>query len=196
MTDRRTLEGLLRGMRGDINLLERRLTRAGAVNLSGRIQPGDGIALEGAGTASSPLVVSATNMRRGTAAERAETESEYWDFWSDTDAGERLYVGDKSGGWRRFSGVGTEPAGAWSTTVVVSGSNVFAGRTVAATLPTVVLDNETVVVTTIGAGSGFGSAALATLTRNPGSTAVTIRHMQLAAVTQNALSYSWMIARQ
>lgn len=171
MTDR-TLAATLATMRADITSLQRRLSRFRSTRAQG------------------------TGLRRGTGAERQATPSSYWDFWSDTDGEEHLYVGDKAGGWRRFSGTGTAPATAWDTTLAVGGANIFAGRTISATLPTVVLETETLILTQVQAGSGFGAASLATLVRNPNATPVTIRHTQMASFSTQSLTYAWMLARR
>lgn len=131
---------------------------------------------------------------RGTAARRAATPSVYWDFWQDTDGTQQLYVGNKTGGWRLYSGIDTSPAAAW-TLNSTSGSVITVGRTPVFTLPTVLEANEYISATPWGVGSGFGMAAGAGLVRNVSSTQYTMRFTQLGSTTTQALSIIWNIVQ-
>jgi len=126
----------------------------------------------------------------GTAAERAATTSTYWQFWQDTDNGGHLYIGDKAGGWRLYSGQETVAAGSWQTA-----SSPFWGRTVSITLDTVLEDNEVIMMTTTSVSSGFGSISPTTLTRNLTETVVSVRHTQMASGTTNPFTAVWHIVQ-
>jgi hypothetical protein len=191
----RTLDEHLRAQNRKIVALERQLRRAGALDLSGRIVGGEGISLEGTGAAGSPVIINATHLQRGTGVERAATPSVYWDFWQDTDGTGQLYVGNKSGGWRLFSGRYAEPSAvAWSGTGS-GGTMAAAWRTTSYVLPTVLETNEWLMVTSTTVGSGYGSIAPAGLLRDPTDTTLTLRVTQLQSAAQQAISFVWQIVQ-
>ncbi|QHB37029.1 hypothetical protein QDA00_gp74 [Microbacterium phage Matzah] len=130
----------------------------------------------------------------GTAAQRAATPSQYWEFWQDTDGDQGLYVGNKTGGWRRFSGVDGAAAGAWAMNST-SGAVTTVGRTVTFTIPTVLETTETLLVADTNTGTGYGISAVTAVVRNPTNTALTMRHMQLGSTVQQSLSIAWQIVQ-
>ena len=128
----------------------------------------------------------------GTAAQRAATPSRYWQFWQDTDGDQLLWVGDKSGGWRRYSGFYSWTAAAWDTTQV-SGSMSLAGRTIGATIPTVIEDNERLVCQLIAGGSGFTFVGGSSFVRNANDTTLNFRYMQIGSTVTQAGTIAWWI---
>lgn len=162
----KSFEGMLRQMRRELTLVWRRLGKSGGVPY----------------------------LSRGPASDRALMVPEYWDMWQDTDSGEHLYVGNKSGGWRLYSGIASEPAGAWSMNST-SGAVITVGRTVVFTIPTVLETNEVINMQATNVGTGFGIFAPVSLVRNPTNTVVTARHMQLGSTTQQALGVVWSIVQ-
>lgn len=146
------------------------------------------------GTSWTAWTVNHHGVLTGTAALRAATISDYWDFWQDTDGSAALYVGNKTGGWRRFSGQATSGTTAWDATV--AGPPATAGRTIVFTLPTVLETNETVLVTANAIGSGYGFIAMNTVTRNASDTTINVRFMQIMSVTTQAVTINWQIVQQ
>lgn len=138
---------------------------------------------------------SVDGIRRGTGARRAASPSKYWDFWQDTDGTQSLYVGNKSGGWRKFSGSGTSPDAAWSTTQGTAPAAIIAGRTATVTLDTVLEANEHLILTGTSIGSGFGIVTLNGVVKNPTNTVATIRFMQLGSTTTQQFSFAWQIVQ-
>lgn len=128
----------------------------------------------------------------GTAAQRAATPSRYWQFWQDTDGDQLLWVGDKSGGWRRYSGFYSWTAAAWDTRQV-SGSMSLAGRTIGATIPTVIEDNERLVCQLIAGGSGFTFVGGSSFVRNANDTTLNFRYMQIGSTVTQAGTIAWWI---
>lgn len=133
-------------------------------------------------------------MLAGTAAQRAATTSRYWQFWRDTDGTELIYVGDRSGGWRQFCGTHTWPAAAWATTQAVTGLSL-AGRTINATLPTVLEPDERIFAQLIAGGSGFTFIGPNSVTPNENNTAFNFRYMQIMSTDTQAGSIYWQIAK-
>jgi hypothetical protein len=129
---------------------------------------------------------------RGTAALRGQVTPHYWDFWQDTDGTQHLYVGNKTGGWRKFSGRAGGADAAWQTTQT-SGAVTIVGRTASVTIDTVLESSEDVIIGSVSVGSGFGILTLNGITRNPTNTVLTIRFMQLAALTTQAFAFDWQI---
>lgn len=133
-------------------------------------------------------IAASTNLLRGTAAQRAATTSKYWQFWLDTDGSQKLYVGNKTGGWRQYSGKATVAAGGWTST-----NSNMAGRAVNFTLPTVILPTEEIQISAVDVGNGFGLATLVTTTRNTGNTVISVRQMQLLSYATNPLTITWNV---
>ena len=131
-------------------------------------------------------------MRRGTAAQRAGTTSVYWQQWIDTDGDQKLWVGDRSGGWRQMTGVKHIPAGPWSTNLP---DQLLAGRTVAFNIGSQIEPGEDLMISALAVGTGFGFVSLVGVGNFPGSATVTIRHMQIGAVTENGIAVAWQIIR-
>lgn len=132
-------------------------------------------------------------VRRGTGAQRASTTSQYWDFWLDTDGTQKLYVGDKAGGWRQYSGSGSVAAGAWDAQG--SGSGMAIGvRNTTATLPTSLATNETLMLSSTTVGGIYATISLTATTASGSNTIATIRHMAFQNLTQTAFSFVWQIA--
>lgn len=130
----------------------------------------------------------------GTAAERAAASSQYFQFWKDTDADEYIWVGDDSGGWRRYSGHHAQGSAAWDT-VQSSGGVSLAGRTFNATIPTVVSAEETVIISAQSTGSGFGFLSVASVTRNPSDTVLGVRFGQVGSATTQGCQFAWQVVR-
>lgn len=136
-------------------------------------------------------IAASTNLLRGTAAQRAATTSKYWQFWLDTDGSQKLYVGNKSGGWRQYCGETTVPAGGWSST----SSGLIAARTPNVTVPTVLLTTETLLASATSVGTGFGAISLTALTRNASNTTASFRQMQFLNTTAtNAFTFAWCVS--
>lgn len=133
-------------------------------------------------------------MLAGTAAQRAATTSRYWQFWRDTDGTELLYVGNRSGGWRQFCGTHSWPAAAWATTQSVTGLSL-AGRTINATLPTVLEPDERIFAQLIAGGSGFTFIGPNSITPNANDTTFNFRYMQIMSTDTQAGSIYWQIAK-
>jgi hypothetical protein len=132
---------------------------------------------------------------RGLGADRAGVYAGYWEMWQDTDGAQGLYVGNKSGGWRLFSGVMTDPAVAW-TLNSTSGAVITVGRTAIFTVPTVLETNETLLAQSIGVGTGFGFIGPTGVVRGASNTTLTVRFMQLGSTVTQALSITWQIVQQ
>jgi hypothetical protein len=132
---------------------------------------------------------------RGPGFIRVATPSAYWEQWQDTDGTQKLYVGDKSGGWRQFSGYGSQPDRAWDTTQGTTGNALVAGRTDELTIPTVLLPNEDINVWLTYGGSGFTSGSVNLITRNPTNTVVRFRFMQIGSFLTQSYAYSWQIVQ-
>lgn len=147
------------------------------------------------GSGPQPIIVEGP--RQGTAAERASTFSTYWALWQDTDGAQGLYVGNRSGGWRLFSGVATIPAAAWDTTQGSAPAAILAARTATVVLPTVLEANEWILFQAVTVGTGFGFASGVNLTRGATNTSLALRLMQLmnATVTQS-FQIAWQIVQQ
>lgn len=163
----KTFEGMLRQMRRELTLVWRRLGTSGTT----------------------------PHIQRGTALDRAATTSTYWDMWQDTDGAQLLYVGNKSGGWRQFSGNVISPTAAWATTQGTAPAAIIAGRTDTLTLDTVLEPNENLIVTATSVGSGFGTVSLNGVVKNPTNTQITVRLMQLGSTTTQQFSMAWHIVQ-
>lgn len=135
-----------------------------------------------------PWASATGNPIKGTASQRGNCAMPYWTFWQDTDGSQRMYVADKSGGWRQHAGLTTVAAAAWDTT-----QTNLAGRTVNLTLPTVLEASESLVVTAAGVGSGFGFVSLSSMTRNPTNTTVAVRLMQIMSLVTQSFTLAWHI---
>lgn len=119
-------------------------------------------------------------------------KSTYWRMWFDTDTN-KMMVGDKSGGWRLFTGSATAATKAWDTTQAVTGM-AMAGRTEGLTIPTVLEAHEELILTARSIGSGYGFVSLTGITRNPTNTIATVRFMQIMSTAQQSLVVTWQIA--
>lgn len=129
---------------------------------------------------------------RGTAAQRAATTSAYWQFWQDTDGAAGLYVGNKTGGWRKYSGQESFGSAAWAT-IRTSGEVILSGRTISATLDTILESNEVIMMAATGVGTGYGLVTPNTLSRNATNTVVSFRFMQLMSTTTQGVSVAWNV---
>jgi hypothetical protein len=116
----------------------------------------------------------------------------YWEFWYNTDD-THLYVGNKSGGWRLFSGNVAVASAAWDTTNG-TGTAALAGRTVNITIPTILETTETLIFQAGSVGSGFGFISGVSITRNPTNTILTVRFMQIMSNATQAFSVIWQIS--
>ncbi|AWY05391.1 minor tail protein [Microbacterium phage Metamorphoo] len=125
---------------------------------------------------------------RGPTTLRTATTPQYWDFWDDTTDG-LTYVGNKSGGWRLFSGQVALANRAWD----LSSPPVYA-RSDSATIPTVLETNEYLQVTPIALGTGYATMGVVALIRNPTNSTLSTRLMQFAAATTQNYVYQWQIA--
>ncbi|QDH93279.1 hypothetical protein QC999_gp71 [Microbacterium phage Cressida] len=130
----------------------------------------------------------------GTAAQRAATPSQYWEFWQDTDGDQGLYVGNKSGGWRRFSGYQAYSARAWDASGTGGTASIY-GRSDTVSLPTTLETNEYLQITPIGVGTGYATMSSVAQVRNPTNVAVTTRLVQFLNATTQAYSYAWQITQ-
>lgn len=128
---------------------------------------------------------------RGTALERAATPPAYWDMWQDTDGSQRLYVGSKTGTWRRFSGEVAFAAKAWDMS-----ANPLWGRTDITSLPTVLETNETLVVTATTGGTSYSALVVASIVVNPTDTEVTTRLTQFVFSSTQPYAYAWAIQQK
>lgn len=128
---------------------------------------------------------------RGTPAERALLAPRYWDFWIDIDNNSYMWVGGISNNWRRFSGAISHTPAPWDFI-----SDTFVGRTLTVTLPTRLENNESLMVTTAGMGTGYGNVSLSSAVNNTsGGLDVTVRQMQWGSQTQNGCRWLWQITR-
>lgn len=122
---------------------------------------------------------------------RLATMPRYFDMWHDTTDG-FIYVGNSSGGWRRYSGAVSDIARAWTSTI----ASTAAGRSIDFTIPTVLEARETLAITMdpAAATSGFNFIGTTALIRNPTNTIVTVRLMQLMNSTINqAVQIAWKV---
>jgi hypothetical protein len=177
--------------------LERQLSLQGALDLSTFIVAGQGIAIDGVGTSADPMVVSSTVVPTtiyGTEAQRALSTSQYWQFWQATDGAQDLYVGNRSGGWRKFSGQVSNAVTAWDNTITTGSPSWTAGaRTATLTIPTVLETNEVIILTQYTVGSGYGFVGLNGITRNVSNTSAVVRFFQAFSTTTQSFSVNWQI---
>lgn len=127
----------------------------------------------------------------GPTSERTQITPNYLDEWYDSTDG-FVYIGSKTGTWRRKSGTGSSAATAWDSTGS-SGTVINAARTFSATIPTVLETSETLTLTLISGGSGFTFLSMNTLTRNPTNTSITCRYGQLFSTTTQACTFVWTV---
>lgn len=132
----------------------------------------------------------ASPMRRGTTTQMNAATSQYWDFWYNT-TDDKVYVGNKSGGWRRYSGTVLSAETGWATT---SGSTL-AGRTAVFTLPTVLESNETILVQIDPSvsTSGYNFLGATGLIRDPTNTKINVRFMQIMSLKTQPMPVLWQI---
>lgn len=124
---------------------------------------------------------------------RLATTPRYFDMWYDTTDG-LVYVGNKTGTWRRFSGTDAVAAGAWALSTT-SGTVINVGRTVTFTIPTVLEATESLIVSEVATGSGYGFSAVTSIVKNPTNTVLTMRHMQIGATTTQPLYINWQVTQ-
>lgn len=132
--------------------------------------------------------------RRGTAAQRAATTSLYFQLWQDTDGAQHQWIGNRSGGWRRYSGNATAAATEWTTLGSVTGA-LMAARTVTFTVPTVLESDEWLSVASVAVGTGFAFIGGVAVTRGATTTDVTVRFMQLLSHVTQPLTVAWAVHR-
>lgn len=133
-------------------------------------------------------------MLTGTTAQRAARTSKHMQLWQDTNGDQYLWVGNRSGGWRRYSGRGGVASAAWDYNQS-SGSVTTVARSISLTIPTVLDTDEDLLITPIHTGTGFGFISVAGLVKNPSNTVATIRFMQIGAATQQALTVAWQLVK-
>jgi len=143
-----------------------------------------------------PWVPIRPQLMRGTGAQRGAYPSLYWEQWQDTDGAQGLYVGNKAGGWRLFSGTASAATAAWDTTQGTSPAAIVAGRTINFTIPTVLETNEWLIAQSTVVGTGFGFIGVNGITRGPTNTTLTVRFMQIMSLTTQPLSIAWQIVQQ
>lgn len=119
---------------------------------------------------------------------RTLTTSRYWDFWFDT-TDQRMYVGNKTGGWRLFEGAQVVPTKAWDA----SSGGVWA-RSDTSDIPTVLEVNEYLKITSIAIGTGYATMGVSSIVRNPTNTSVGTRLTQFMVSTTQSYTYHWQIA--
>jgi hypothetical protein len=127
---------------------------------------------------------------RGSASDMAALTPEYLDEWYNTTDG-LLYIGSKSGTWRRKSGVSSFASAAWDTTQASAPAQ--AARTISMTIPTVLETNEYPMISLVGGGSGYTFLGLSSFTRGASNTTVNLRYGQLFSTTQQAGSFAWLV---
>lgn len=115
----------------------------------------------------------------------------YWQFYFETDT-QRMMVGSRTGTWRQYSGTATVVPGAWVMSST-SGTVITVGRTISWNIPTVLESHELLQVVASDVGTGFGFIGPSSQVRNPTNVTITVRHMQLGSVAQQALSILWQI---
>lgn len=134
----------------------------------------------------------------GPAADRAATISNYWQEWQDTDSSARLYLGNKSGGWRQKNGIATAATAAWDNTSSGAGTPVasaIGARTISFVLPTILETNEYIGFQAVTVGTGFGFVGGSGLTRGGSNTTLSVRFMQVLSTTTQALTIAWWIVQ-
>lgn len=127
----------------------------------------------------------------GTASERAAAAAgaRYGTLWTDTDGAKHQWLSDGAGKWRQASGMHSFGAAAWSNQTAP-----FYGRTANATLPTFILPNETIAVSSVSVGSGFGETVLRGVSgRGVDTTDINVGLHQFASNIQQAYAISWRI---
>lgn len=133
---------------------------------------------------------------QGTAAQRATFPAQYWEFWQDTDGSQKLYVGNKSGGWRLFSGNTSWSAAAWTDSASGTPSPlIMAGRTINLTIPTVLETTEHLMFQLATGGTGYTFIGGSAITRGASDTTLTFRYMQLMSLNTQGGSINWQVAQ-
>lgn len=69
----------------------------------------------------------------------------------------------------------------------------LAGRTISATIPTVIEDNERLVIQLIAGGSGFTFVGGSSFARNANDTTLNFRFMQIGSTVRQAGTIVWWI---
>lgn len=126
----------------------------------------------------------------GTTSQMNATTSRYMQVWYNTSNSKR-YIGNKSGGWRRFEGSEYVAGGTWSFI-----GTETAGRTITINVPTVLADGETLLVTTSTAGSGFSGVFLQevnAVTPPANRTHLTLRQVKWGNVAQEGVGFIWQV---
>lgn len=113
----------------------------------------------------------------------------YGQTWQATDYYKDLMIASSTGAWRQKTGVHVQPAGSWE----YANGTTAVGRTVNFTVPEPLESNETIRLTSLNVGSGFGFIAMSGITKNANNTVVQFRHLQIGSSTQNPVSVLWEI---
>lgn len=127
----------------------------------------------------------------GSTTERNAHRPDYLEEWYDSTL-QQLFVGSKTGTWRRKSGLTTFASAAW-TSSATSGSVINAARTINLTIPTFLETNETLAVTLVDGGSGFTFLSLNTMTKNATDTDIAVRYAQLFSTTNQGGTILWQV---
>jgi len=124
----------------------------------------------------------------GPAADRSSVTPGYFDFWHETDGDYRVWVGGRSGNWRRYSGKHEEPAAAWA-----SSAHPLYGRTISATLPTVLESGETIMVSGPLNTAGYDVLSLNTVTPHATDTDIQARFFRFNNSGTSSVRVHWKI---
>lgn len=137
--------------------------------------------------------LSGGDYRIGTSAQRAGAVAKFGQIWQDSDGSKFKWVGRSDGTWTRSEGTLSVVAGAWAATAG-SGVTALAGRTISWSVPCTVEPGETLDVSCVTAGTGYGWAALAsTSASSGGSTIITVRQMQIMSTATQACVVTWKL---
>lgn len=127
----------------------------------------------------------------GTTTDRNNHRPDYLEEWYDTSL-DQLFIGSKTGTWRRKSGQIAGSTVAWDNTSTVTGFNAGA-RTAIVTLPTFLEENEWPLIQSVSVGSGYGMIGVTAIIRNATTTQVSVRFFQAFSTTTQALAIVWQI---
>jgi hypothetical protein len=125
----------------------------------------------------------------GTAAERdALQPAPPGGMWQDTDGDKRLWSCGPDGFWRLHEGRASIPASAFA------GAAPLYFRSQEIVLPTVLAADETLILSQ-DSNPEMGVIGVSAITRNPASTGVQIRHIQLGNTNQKVVTCAWRIVK-
>lgn len=109
-------------------------------------------------------------------------------MWQDTDNGGRLWSTGPDGSWRLHTGEYQAPVAPWTVT---NTAPVYS-RQFTAILPTVLAPTESILVTALSTGTGYGVISLANVIRHVDRTEIAVRFSGFSATTQSCL-IAWQV---